>query len=73
MALLNDPFTDPAFSMSELSDAINLTPIQWGRIQQLGVFTEKGVRTRNVTIERQHNYLVLLPTRPPGAPSSSNA
>lgn len=50
------------FTISELTSAINKFPIQWGRIGQSGLFRDRGVRTRTVTVEEQSGTLALLPT-----------
>lgn len=61
-------FDNPAFSLSSLTAAINVVPNTYGRIQQLGIFPESGVRTTTVIVEHQNNTLNLLPTVPRGAP-----
>lgn len=63
-----DPFRSDAFSMTELTAAINLVPNQYGRYQQLGIFPERGVRTTSVMVEYQNGVLNLLPTIPRGGP-----
>ncbi len=50
------------FTLTELTSAINKFPIQWGRISQSGLFADRGVRTRTVTLEEQSGTLALLPT-----------
>lgn len=54
--LLND------FTQAELTAAINQFPVQWGRVSQLGLFTDRGARTRSVVIEEQSGSLSLLTT-----------
>ncbi len=49
------------FTLTELTHAINQFPVQWGRINQMGLFADRGVRTRTVTVEEQSGSLVLLP------------
>jgi len=49
------------FTLTELTAAINQFPVQWGRIGQMGLFANRGVRTRTVTIEEQAGSLALLP------------
>jgi hypothetical protein len=63
-------FTQDAFSALELSKAIDLVPIKWGRLGELNVFPEQGVPTTSVEIEYRNNQLYMLPTRPRGSPSS---
>lgn len=50
------------FTLTELTAAINRFPVQWGRISQSGLFADRGVRTRSITIEEQSGTLALLPT-----------
>ena len=63
-------FSQDAFSVLELSKAIDLVPIKWGRIGELNLFPEQGVPTTSVMVEFRNNQLYMLPTRPRGAPSS---
>ena len=49
------------FTLTELTAAINQFPVQWGRIGQMGLFANRGVRTRTVTIEEQAGALALMP------------
>jgi len=50
------------FSLAELTAAINKFPIQWGRVNSLGLFADRGVRNRAVVIEEQSGTLSLLPS-----------
>lgn len=63
-----NPFAGDAFTMTELTAAINVVPNQYGRYQQLGIFPERGVRTTSVVVEYKNNVLNLLPTVPRGGP-----
>lgn len=63
-------FNTDAFNVISMTMAINVIPNLYGRINELGIFTDQGVRTRSVFIERMDGVLNLLPTRPPGAPGS---
>ncbi len=49
------------FTLTELTAAINQFPVQWGMVNQMGLFADRGVRTRTVTVEEQSGSLVLLP------------
>lgn len=69
MSLVNI-FSGDAFSVTELSDAINLVPIKWGRLNELDVFPERGVTTTTITLEYMNNELNLLPFRQRGEPAS---
>ena len=65
---MNNPFHNPAFSVSALTAAINLLPNQYGRLDELNLFPIKPVRTRQVTVEERNGVLSLLPTQPVGSP-----
>jgi hypothetical protein len=67
---MQNPFTNPAFSMASLTAAINLVPNRYGRIGQSGLFNPKPVIHRNVIVEELHGVLNLLPTLPPGSPGT---
>lgn len=67
---MNNPFHNPAFSVSALTAAINLLPNQYGRLDELNLFPVKPVRTRQVTVEERNGVLSLLPTQPVGTPGS---
>lgn len=67
---MNNPFNNPAFSVSSLTAAINLLPNTYGRLGELNLFPIKPVRTRQVSIEMRNGVLNLLPTKPVGAPGT---
>jgi len=67
---MNNPFDDAAFSMSELTAAINILPNNYGLVGQLGLFRPKPTRTRQISIEENNGVLNLLPTRAPGTPGT---
>jgi len=67
---LNNPFDDPAFSMAELTAAINILPNNYGLVGQMGIFRPKPVRTRQIAIEENNGVLNLLPTQNPGSPGT---
>jgi hypothetical protein len=68
--MMNNPFQDSAFSMSELTKAINILPNMYGKMEQLNLFPAKSVRQRNIAIEEKNGVLNLLPTQIPGAPGT---
>ncbi|MEI7635892.1 MAG: major capsid protein [Syntrophus sp. (in: bacteria)] len=73
MALILNPFeADDAFNMVSLTQSINILPNKYGRVGQLGIFPDKGVRTRTIVVEEQNGVLNLLPTAPVGAPGVQN-
>lgn len=67
---MNNPFDNPAFSMSSLTESINILPNQYGRVSSLNLFRSRPVRTRNISIEENNGILNLLPTQSPGTPGS---
>lgn len=65
-----DIFNNDAFSLTELTQAINDGPYVPGRLGQLGWFSEQGIRTLTVAVERKNNVLTLVPTMARGAPAT---
>ena len=55
-----NPFANPAFSMAALTAAINLIPNRYGRLQELDLFPEKPVRSRQILVEEKAGVLTLL-------------
>lgn len=68
-----DIFKNDAFGALELTDAFNVRPNKYGRLNELGLFPARGVRTREVAIERKNGVLNLLPTVPVGGPASKGS
>ena len=66
-----DVFTGDAFSAKELTDAINTVPNQFGRINELNLFPDRGIRTTSVMVEEQNGVLHLLATAERGAPGTA--
>lgn len=71
MATLN-PWDSDAFSMRALSAAVELIPNTYGRLNELNLFPEEGVPTREIMIEEQNGVLNLLNPLPVGAPGQKN-
>lgn len=67
-----DIFSNSAFSLTSLTDAINKVPFVPGRLGQLGIFDESGVSTTSVMIEEREGSLSLIETSPRGAPATQN-
>jgi hypothetical protein len=67
---MNNPFDNPAFSMSALSTAINILPNNYGLMDQMNLFPAKPVRFRQIAIEEKNGVLTLLPTLPVGSPGT---
>src|SRR5262245_25692935 len=66
-----DIFNDDAFSLQLLTAAINRIPEVPSVIGNLNVFSEQGVDTRLVSIERQDESLTLVGTTPIGGPGET--
>ncbi len=67
---MQNPFTNTAFSMTALTNAMNILPINYGRVENLNLFPSRSVRFRHITIEEHNGVLSLLPTQVPGAPAT---
>lgn len=66
-----DPFkSDNAYSMAELTVAINKLPNNYGLINQLGLFVDRGVTTRTILVEEMNGILSLLPSVAPSGPAT---
>lgn len=72
MSKLADIFNNPAFSTAEMTEAINIIPTQYGDINQLGIFKEKGITTTSVVIERKNNILNVLSSVERESPGTPN-
>ena len=69
---MQNPFDNPGFSMASLTAAINLLPNRYGRLEQLGLFPARPVRTRQIVVEERNGALNLLPTQTVGGPATLN-
>ena len=67
---MNNPFSNPAFSMTALTAAINILPNRYGRLEELNLMPAKPVRQRQIVVEEMNGVLNLLPTLPPGSPGT---
>lgn len=67
---MQNPFSNPAFSMAALTAAINIIPNRYGRLEDLGLMPAKPVRQRQIIVEEMNGVLNLLPTLPPGSPGT---
>lgn len=65
-----DIFSNSAFSVISLTDAINKVPFVPGRIGQLGLFDETGIVTTSVMIEEREGSLNLIETTSRGSPAA---
>jgi hypothetical protein len=64
-----DIFNNDAFSVTSLTRAINDTPFQPSRIAQLGWFSEEGISTTSMMMERQGTQISLVPAGVRGQPA----
>lgn len=63
-----DIFSDDAFSLIELTAALQDVEYQPQMLGSMGIFTPRNVRTEKVSIERKETVLSLVQTSPRGAP-----
>lgn len=72
--MMLDPFKGDGFSLSQLSQAINVLPNMYGRVNELGLFTFRPLSNNVVTIEMKNGVLTLVQTSPWGgvAPKSNS-
>ncbi len=64
-------FDNDAFSVSSLTKAINETQYVPRRISELGLFTEEGITTTTVMVEKMGETLSLVPAGHRGAPAQA--
>src|SRR4030095_15179886 len=70
MPLILDIFNNRAFAAVELTEAINIVPNKYGRLQEMGLFVNRGSSTRYVALQFDQSTINLLPSRPWGGPPS---
>ena len=51
---MQNPFHNPAFSMANLTAAINQIPNRYGKLEALRLMPEKSVRFRQVLVEERN-------------------
>lgn len=62
-----DIFNDDAFSVVSLTKAVEDTPFVPGRVGQLGIFSEEGVSTTSISIEKVGSTVSLVPAASRGS------
>ena len=67
-----NPLTGNGYSLTELTQAINVLPNMYGRVTQMGLFTTRGLTQPTFTIEYRDGVLALVPTTPWGGPAPKN-
>lgn len=70
--MMIDPFRE-GFTLTQLSQSINILPNMYGRVNELGLFNWKPQSTNQVTIEMRNGVLVLVPTTPWGGTAPKNS
>jgi hypothetical protein len=60
----------PGYNLATLTEAINIIPNQWGRLQEYNIVPAGGITTRDIAIDLIHEYLTILPEREPGSPAT---
>lgn len=66
-----DPFKADGYSIAELSAAINVLPNNYGLLNAMNLFPDRGVTTRTILVEEQNGVLTLLPTVAPGGAATT--
>lgn len=61
-----DIFNSDAFGVIEMTESVNMVPIAWGRLGELGLFVPKPLRTDQFMIESRNGVLVLIQSSTPG-------
>lgn len=69
--MMIDPFKD-GYSLTQLSQAINVLPNMYGRVNELGLFGFRPLSNNVVTIEMQNGVLTLVQTTNWGGPAPKN-
>jgi hypothetical protein len=63
-------FAGDAFNVVQLTEAINIVPNKYGRVNELGLFSNQSVETTAVFIEMTNGVLNILPPTVRGGPAS---
>lgn len=61
MPMLNI-FESDAFTLTELTDALNTVPVVPGLLGQMGLFTAKPISSLTISVEEKAGWLYLIPT-----------
>lgn len=52
-------FTNP-YELTDLTDAIQMIPNQWGLLENMGLYTQEGVSNHTITLEKVENTIGLI-------------
>jgi len=72
MPLLN-PFAADSFNLWHMGAAINRLPNNYGRLREMNLFPEEGVRGHEIVIDEKDGKLNLLSTLPLGSPGQKSS
>ena len=67
-----DVFSGDGFGVLELTESINKVPVQYGLINSMGLFENKGVATTAAAVEINKGVLNLISSKPRGVPGTKN-
>jgi hypothetical protein len=67
-----NPFASDAYSLVSMTEAINVFPNNYGKINQLGIFSNQGITSNVALVERRNGILNLIPSTPWGGPPAVN-
>lgn len=70
MPVIINPFDAGGFTLAHMSQAIQLFPNPYGRINGMGLFESEPISERNVMVESMDGELQLLPAKAVGAPAT---
>jgi len=70
MAIATPNLFGPGYTLASLTEAINLIPNLWGRLQEYDLFPAEGITTRDIAIDLVNEYLTILPEKEPGSPAT---
>lgn len=66
--VMPNPFSDPAYSVTSMTQAINFLPNRYSRITDMGIFRNRGISTQTFVCEERSGQLTMLPAHARGAP-----
>lgn len=69
---LVDIFSGDAFSTVEMTAAIRSIPTQYGLLNEMGLFSPKGIATTVAALEQENGVLNLIPSTQRGTPGVKN-
>lgn len=67
-----DAIVNERYTVLELSSAITERQNEYGLLNSMGLFDEKGITDRHVKIEKRNQTLQIIPTSPVGTPAPAD-